>query len=137
MLKIHAPGFALPECARTDHEIVCAGHDGIDKLIHELRAIAAIAIEKHNDFVFRRKRAHSGQARATISGYRLRYDSSASFARAFRRSITAAIVDHDDLSGNFSRRHFANHVGNWFLLIGGRNDHEDGAHRKTSDALVK
>jgi hypothetical protein len=53
LLKIHAARFALPPGARADHEIVCAGHDGIDELIHELRAIAAIAVEKNDDVAFR------------------------------------------------------------------------------------
>jgi hypothetical protein len=49
LLEIHAAGLALTARSRSDHKIVRAPREWIDQLIHELRAIAAVAIEKYND----------------------------------------------------------------------------------------
>src|SRR5256714_13632080 len=46
LLKIHATRFTLAARARTNHEIVIPSSNWIDKLLHEFRTIASIAIEK-------------------------------------------------------------------------------------------
>src|SRR4051812_16939848 len=53
LLEVHAAALALPARAGPDDEILFAPPDWVDKLKHEFRAIAAIAIEKDNDVAIR------------------------------------------------------------------------------------
>ena len=59
------PGLASTARARSNHEIMHAAFDVIDKAMHELRAIAAIAAEKNDDIAFRGKSANTGSAGAS------------------------------------------------------------------------
>src|SRR4029077_15434240 len=90
----------------TDHEIVRAGDNWIDKLIHELRTIASVAIQENDDLAFGSQRCYSGGARASVS-VRGFHDASAGLEGTFRSSVGATIVDHYDLGGDFCRRRFS------------------------------
>ena len=113
-----------------------AGDNWIDKLIHELRTIASVAIQENDDLAFRSQRCYSGGARASVS-VRGFHDASAGLEGAFRSSVSAAIVDHYDLGGNFCRRGFPNDPGDRFFFVERGNDDGNTAHRRTSQALVK
>ena len=53
LLEIHAARLTAPPRARADHEIILSCKNWIDKVIHELGAIASVAIEKYDDIAFR------------------------------------------------------------------------------------
>ena len=121
LLEIHAPLFAPTARARADHEIILFRDNWIDKLVHELWAITAITVEKNDDLGFRAQPRHSGSARAPISARRF-HNASASLASAIGGLIGAAVIDYDDVSGNFCRRDFPNDTGNRFFFVERRND---------------
>ena len=106
-----------------------AGNNWIDKLIHELRTIASVAIQENDDLAFRPKRCYSGRARASVSVWGF-HDPSAGLEGTFRSSVSATIVDHYDLGGNFCRCGFPNDPGDGFFFVERGND--DG-----NQALVK
>ena len=137
MLKIHAAGFAPAARARTDDEIEIPSSDRFDKLIHEFGAIAAVAIEKYDNVASRRKRADSSETGAAVPVARLAHDFRARFACALSSSIVAAVIDDDDLAGNFRRQTLVHNIRNRFLLVQGWNNDGNGAHRKTRRAVVK
>ena len=93
----------------------------IDKLIHKLGAIAPVAVEEYDDVAFRPQRRHSGGARTTVSAMGFD-DARASLARAFRGSICAAVIDHDDVGQDFCGHDFTHDPGNRLFLVERRND---------------
>src|ERR1700730_19322788 len=80
----------------ADDEIVRPANDWIDKLIHELRAIAAVAIQKNKELAFRRQSVHSRGTGAAITAIRFAHHLHSRLSRVFRRSIGAAVIAHDD-----------------------------------------
>ena len=101
--------------------------------MHKFRAIAAVPIEKIDDIAFRAKSANTGSASASISAQRL-HNARTGFAGAFRGAISAAVIHHNDLTGNSCRRDFANHASDRFFLVKRRNDDGD-VHVATRIAL--
>src|SRR5438270_927622 len=79
---------------------------------------------KHDDFTFWRNSANSRHAGAAVS---TRRDDNArtGFARAFRSSIIAAVIDDDDFIWNFRGATFVDNSGDWFLLVQRRNDNRN------------
>src|SRR5436853_2482883 len=71
LLEIHAARFALPARTRADHKILFSCGDWSDELLHELRAIAPIAIEENDDLRLRRESADARRAGAAVTGRRL------------------------------------------------------------------
>ena len=114
-----------------------AGHDWIDKLIHEFGAIAAIAIEKYDDLAFRLQRTYSSEAGASVTMSRFAHDFCASSARAFSRSIRAAVINDDEFTRNVGLETFADDASDRFFLVQCRNDYGNAGHRKTMCAAVK
>src|SRR5438128_3226423 len=137
LLKIHAAGFAPAARARTDDEIEIPSNDRFDKLVNEFWAIAAVAIEKYDNVACGRKRADSSETGAAVPVARLAHDFRTRFACAFSSSIVAAVIDDDDLAGNFSRQTLAHNIRNRFLLVQGWNNDGNGPHRKTRRAAGK
>src|SRR4030095_13531471 len=70
----------------------------LDKLIHELRAIASVAIEKHDNLAFRGKSANASRAGASVTALWLRNYPRARGARSLGCSIAAAVINDDDLA---------------------------------------
>src|SRR6266542_2154470 len=136
LLEVHAARFTLATRARADHEIMGPTHDWINKLIHQRRDVAAVAIYKHNDVAFSRKRTNACRACAPIST-RCGRHARACFTRALGCAIGAAVIDHDHFVRYTGRETFAYHAGDWFLLVKRRDNDRHVAHRKTSHARVK
>src|SRR6266403_4124779 len=130
LLEVHAAGFALATRARADHEIMRAARDWVDKLIHERGNVAPVAIKKHNNLAFGRKRANSRSARAPVATG-LGYYARAGFARAFGCAISAAVVDDDQVIRQTGRQTFAHDSGDRFLFVKRRDNDRHVAHRKT------
>ena len=112
-----------------------ASRDGIDELLHKLRTIAAVAVEKDHNVAFGLQGCNSGRTCTPVSA-RSFHNAGPGFSSAFRCSIGAAVVDNDDLGGNLGRD-FTHNAGNRLFFIERWNDDRDAAHRKTSRALVK
>jgi hypothetical protein len=110
--------------------------DGIDKLIHERRYVATVAIQKYNDLAFGRKSANARGARASVTAGR-GYHSRGSSTRTLGCAIGAAIVDDDDVIRHTGRETFAHDPGDRCLLIKSWDNGRHVAHRNTSHAAVK
>jgi hypothetical protein len=122
LLEIHAARLALAARARTDHEIVFSTNDWIDELIYELRAIAAVPVEKNDDIAFRAKSANTGSAGASIPALWLGDHARARGARAFGGLISAAIIDNDDVARNVCGSDRSDYICDRFLFVEGWNN---------------
>src|SRR5581483_2830983 len=129
LLHIHAAGFAMPARTGADHKIVRSARYRINKLIHESRYVAAIAIQKNHDLTFGRKRADTSSTGPSVST-RGRYDAGACFPRTIGCSISAAVINDYDLVRQTGRETLAHHAADWLLLIQRGNDDRDAAHHK-------
>src|SRR5882724_6433730 len=87
-----------------------------DQSIHHFRIVAAIAVQKHNDFAIDRERAQSRAKRPPISALRLRYHASTSDCCNLRRAIGAAIIDDDYFVGDLTRN-VSNDFANRLLFV--------------------
>jgi hypothetical protein len=88
----------------------------IDKPIHHLWVIAAIAVQENDNFAFRRDCTQTRMKRTSISASRLCDDASPGSCCNFRRSIRAAVIHDDDLVGDMPRD-FLDHFPDCRFLI--------------------
>jgi hypothetical protein len=116
LLEIHAAGFALPARSRADYEIMRPACDRLHELRYERWNVAAIAIEKHYGVTFPRNRTSACRARSPVTPWRS-YDARPGFTRPIGCAIGAAVINDNHFDGHASREAFANHAGDWFLLV--------------------
>ena len=92
----HAAALALAAGARADHEIGATLGDRRDEKRDQLRAVAAVAIEKHQDVAIGGGLG-AGPAGPAVAALALADDRGAGGAGARDGAVAAAAVDDDDL----------------------------------------
>src|SRR5437016_7793429 len=88
----------------------------LNKSIHHFWIVAAIAVEKDDDFAIGRERAHSPAKRPPISPLGLCYNASAGRGCNFRCAIGAAVINDDYLVSN-PTRHVIDDFTNRLLFV--------------------
>jgi hypothetical protein len=86
-------------------------------MVHKLRAIAAVPIEKDDYVAFRGKSANTGSAGTSVPAFWLGDHSRARGARAFGRLIGTAIIDNDGLARNFCGSDRSDHICDRFFFV--------------------
>jgi hypothetical protein len=122
LLEIHAAWLPFASRARSDHEIIFSGKNWSDKFIHNLRAIASVAVEKHDDIALGRKSANSSSAGAPIAAPWFSDDFGPRSVRAFSGLIGAPVIYDDDLTRNFCGGDRSNDVRDRFFFVQGGNN---------------
>src|SRR5258708_27556368 len=92
-MPIHASSLAPAARARRNHEIMRPFDYRLDEPNHHFRVVAAIAVEKNDDFRISRERAQSCAKRPPVSALGLCYHASASGGCNFRCTIRTALID--------------------------------------------
>ena len=105
-----------------------AGQDRSQQHRHELRSIAAITVEEHDDLAIAR-RARTGCAGTAIAAYPLYDDARARSAGPLDGAILAATIDHDYLIDRV-RRDGADNLTDRPFLIERRNHQRDTRTRR-------
>jgi hypothetical protein len=123
LLKVHAAGLPFAAGTRADYEIMCAGNNRPDDLLHKLRAITSISIEKNDDVTIGRNRPNAGGAGSSVAAVRLTHNFRPGRSGPRGGVIGAAII-HDDHFTDYSRgQNRVNDVRyRLFLIERGNND---------------
>src|SRR5438067_13319145 len=112
-----------------------AARDWIDKLVHYRGHITAIAIQKHNNLAIGRKRANTSCARSSVTAGSGHY-ARAGFTSAFGCTISAAVVDDDQVTRQTGRQTFTHDSANRILLIKRRDTDRHVPQRIASPAVA-
>src|SRR5262249_21162230 len=122
--RVHAAGLAPAPDPRADDEILLAGKDGRDQAGYELGAIAAVAVEEHDDLAVAMDVVHSRLAGPAIAALRLVNHPRAGGLSALGGAVAAAIVHDHDLADRLAQ-HGADDLADRLLLVQGGDDHRD------------
>src|SRR5689334_7853166 len=126
LLRIHAPRLAVSAGARTDDKVMCAVYDWFHQRRHKFRDIASVTVHKYDEIAFARDRGYTCGTGTAISADR-RNHSGTSVSGAFRGLIGATIINNNHFARKFRRQHFADDLGDRFLLIQ-RRDNNGNPH---------
>ncbi len=123
LVRAHAAGLAPAAGARADDEFVFAPRDRRDEIGHQLRAVAAVAVEKYDDVAIA-GRLDAGMASPAITAPALADDAGPGRARPLDRAVGAAAVGNYDFVGA-PQRDCRQDGRDGFLFVEGRDHHCD------------
>src|SRR5258708_38087694 len=134
-MRSHASGLSLAASARTDRKIVLALDNRRDETRDQFRAIAAVAVEKHDDVVILGGLGAS-PAGPPVAALAQDYHVGAGRLRPLDGAISARTVDDDNLIDDVTR-HGGDHTSDRLLLVEGGDDEGDALLRHQSQTPAK
>jgi hypothetical protein len=128
LLKIHASRFSFSARARADDEIVRARDDRVNQTIHQLRAVASVAVEKDDDLAGGRDGLDARPTRTPVTASQFADHARSGLTRPLSRAVVASVIDDDHFARDLARDG-AHNIANRLFFVQSRDHNGDESVR--------